>query len=233
MNSPVGRPALPPDGSCRSGIGARWPLIAAALALGSCGTPQRPLDDREKIVRSVLTLLASTGQAVCTDDETTGEALAEFREMARAPRAARRDLRWHTPLPLRPDARVTTRDIKRSEFDDEKLVIEEPGVREDALPGLDQLQLDGAAQRIAGSVGAIEENVDLWRSWMPPGVVARWWPLNRIRRDCWPRFEISDPVRDRDLAFVSVRAEHWGTLYALKQSSGEWRITAEWSRWLY
>ncbi|HEX8485490.1 hypothetical protein [Sphingomonas sp.] len=206
--------------------------IAATVLVG-CGSSERPLDDREKIVRSVLGLLVSTGKPVCTDDQTAGDALAEFREMALAPRASRADLRWHAPLPLRPDARVTTQDIKRSEFNNEKLEINEPGVRKDALPGLEQLQLDGAAQRLGKSVGTIKESVAVRRSWAPPGVVGRWWPLNRLRRDCWPRFEISDPVRDRELAFVSVRAEHWGTLYALRQTSGEWRVTAEWSRWLY
>lgn len=214
-------------------------LTAASLAivlpsvLFGCSSPQRSLEDREKIVRAVLTLLTSTGKAVCIDDQTDGEALAVFREMMIAPRAARWDLRWHTPLPLRPDARNTTKDLKASEFDQKELEIREPGVREDALPGMDQLRLDGIAQRLSTPIGEVEESIAIRRSWVPANVSARWWPLNRLRKDCWPLFELSDSVRDRQTAFVTVRAEHWGTLYALEQTSSEWRVVAEWSRWLY
>ncbi|HEU0066664.1 MAG TPA: hypothetical protein VFQ57_05425 [Sphingomonas sp.] len=205
----------------------------AALALTSCGGGQRPLDDSEKIVQSVLALLASTGRPVCTDDHTDDEALAVFREMTRAPRPSRAQLHWSSPLPLRPDVRVTGRDLRRAELGNREIEIREPVARTDGMPGLTQLYLDGAARRLMRKVGAAEEALPIRRSWLPRGVTARWWPLNRIRRDCWPLFAISNPVRDRRIAFVSVRAEHWGTLYALEPSGKTWRVVAEWSRWLY
>lgn len=214
---------------------ARAGLLPLALlgGLAGCRSEHRPLEDREKIVAAVLTLLASDGRPVCIDDQTDGHALAVFEQMMAAPRAARSSLRWHAPISLRPDARVTTRELRRAEFKDEKLVIREPDAREDALPGLAQLELNSAAVRLSGEVGHVEETVAIRQSWAPKGVAARWWALNRVRRDCWPLFEMSDPVRDRKSAFVTVRAEHWGTLYALNKAGDEWRIVAEWSRWLY
>jgi hypothetical protein len=208
-------------------------LVPGYLVLGACGASQQSLDDSEMITRSVLALLASTGKPVCTDDRTNGEPLAVFREMSQAPRAARSELRWHTPLPLRPDAEVTLRDLKRAELDDQSFEIREPGPRRDALPGLDQLRLDGLAQRLSQPVGTVDERVSIRSSWIPRGVTARWWPINRARRDCRPLFEISDSVRDRTRAFVTVRSEHWGTVYALERRGAHWLVTAEWSRWLY
>ena len=208
-------------------------LVAGCLALGGCAAAQRPLEDRELIARAVLALLASTGQAVCIDDRTNGEPLAVFREMSKAPRPARSELRWHTPLPLRPEAEVTLQDLKRAELDHQSFAINEPGPRRDALPGLDQMRLDGSAQRLSQPVGTVNERVSIRGSWTPRGVKARWWPLNRVRRDCRPLFEISDPVRDRERAFVTVRSEHWGTVYALERRGTDWSVIAEWSRWLY
>lgn len=210
-------------------------LLSAMLltAVTGCAPDKRALTDDERIVRAVLTLLAQDQRPVCVDDSTQGQALAVFREMQAAPRPARLELRWHGPLPLRPDIRVTTRALRDAEFRDQPLTIQEPGARKDALPGLDQLRFNGAAVRFGSQIGRAENAVDIRQTWVPAGVAARWWPINRIRRDCWPLFEISDPVRDRNVAFVTVRAEHWGTLYALQKTDRDWRIVAEWSRWLY
>ncbi len=206
-------------------------LMAAMLA--SCNGSTTQLNEDEQIVQAVLGLLASAGRPVCTDDQTEEQALAIYREMTLAPRPSRADLRWFPPTPLRPDTRVTTEDLRGVELGNDQIQIREPSPRRDALPGLTQFELDGAARRLIRSVGAVEETVSIRRAWTPAGVVARWWPLNRLRKSCWPLFSLSNPVRDRQAAFVTVRAEHWGTLYALRQVSGKWQVVAEWSRWLY
>lgn len=206
-------------------------LMAAMLA--SCHGSATQLNDDEQIVQSVLGLLASTGRQVCTDDQTEEQALAIYREMTLAPRPSRADLRWFPPTPLWPDTRVTTAELRGVELGNDKIQINQPPPRRDALPGLTQLELDGAAHRLMRSVSAVNETVSIRRAWTPTGVVARWWPLNRLRKSCWPLFSLSNPVRDRQAAFVTVRAEHWGTLYALQQVSGKWQVVGEWSRWLY
>lgn len=230
-NSPYVEPPNTVSGEPRAaGI-----LLSAMLlmAITGCAPDKRALTDDERIVGAVLTLLAQDRRSVCVDDSTQGQALAVFHEMQAAPRPARLELNWHRPLPLRPDIRVTTRALRDAEFEDQPLTIQEPGARTDLLPGLDQLRFDGAAARLGEQIGRAENAVDIRQAWVPAGVAARWWPINRMRRDCWPLFEISDPVRDRDMAFVTVRAEHWGTLYALQKTDRNWRIAAEWSRWLY
>ncbi|SEN61301.1 hypothetical protein SAMN05192583_3150 [Sphingomonas gellani] len=234
---------VPASKSRRSARADRHPLLRAAIPLavlagttGCGGGGPRPLDDEEKMVRSVLTLLASTKNPVCTDDHTRENALAVYREMTLAPRPSRAELHWYPPTPLRPDDtrnEVTGRTLRRAELDGERIAIREPEPRRDALPGLAQLELDGAAKRLIRPIGGVEDGVAIRRGWTPARVTARWWPLNRARHDCWPLFVLSDPVRDRRIGFITVRAEHWGTLYALKPQGNDWRVVAEWSRWLY
>lgn len=208
--------------------------LSGLLALTGCGAAEkRPLNDSEQMVQSVLGLLASDGKGVCTDDRTEGQALAIFREMTFAPRPSREELRWHAPLPLRPPVNVTGSQLRESELEREQLTIREPDVRKDALPSVDQMRLTGAARYQGKGVGVVEESVAIRTSWAPQGVASRWWPLNRVRRDCWPLFLISDPIRTRDTGFITVRTEHWGTLYALQKTGTQWRVVAEWSRWLY
>lgn len=183
-------------------------------------------------MRAALELLSTAGP-VCTDDQTRGDTLAVFREMIVAPHASRVDLRWHQPEPLRPVQKITAHDIKRSELDEDQLKLIEPGAHPVELDAALQRQLNSRARAMARNIGIEDEGVQLRRSWVPASVTVRWWPLNRMTASCSPRFEISDPVRDRNLAFLAVRSGHWGTLYALEQKGDRWRITAEWSRWLY
>jgi hypothetical protein len=207
--------------------------IALAALLAGCTAPARPLTEGEQIVQQVLAQQAEPKRPVCLDDSTEEPALAVYREMIVAPRPARRQLKWYPPRPLDPEARVTTRELRGTELGNEQIRIEEPEPRRDFLPGLTQLELDGTARRMLRSPTAIEERVSISRQWTPAGVTARWWPLNRINRTCWPLFAVSDPIRDRGMAFVTVRAEHWGVLYALRKQGGRWQPVAEWSRWLY
>lgn len=208
-------------------------LLLLPALLGGCTKTNHPLTDAEQIVQVVLAQQAEPKHPVCLDDSTQEPALAVYREMIVAPRPARRELKWYPPRPLDPEARVTTRELRRTELGNEQVRIEEPEPRRDFLPGLTQLELDGTARRMLRSPTAIEQRVSIRETWTPQGVTARWWPLNRIRKTCWPLFVVSDPIRDRGMAFVTVRAEHWGALYAVRKEGGRLRPVAEWSRWLY
>ena len=207
--------------------------LSGFALLSGCSAP-RPLDPDEQVVRAVLQLLASDNHSVCVDDATEENALAVFRQMTLAPRPSRVDLRWFPPKPLRPDIHVTTDQIRAAELHDRRFEIPQPSMRADALPGMDQIELTGDARRAMMPYGSSEQSVAIRASWVPPRVSARWWVLNRVyRQACWPQFVLSNVTRHHGIAFVSVRAEHWGTLYALEPAGRDWRVTAEWSRWVY
>lgn len=210
----------------------RVAVIAMAILAG-CTPPRQKLTESEEIVRDVLALQALDGGAICTDDVTHGDPLAVFREMTQAPRQSKAILGWHTPTPLHPLTQVRENRSWQPPLGGGDFAISEPEPRRDFLPGMDQMRLAWAARHLAKGVGVVREQVVLRPSWTPKHVVARWWPINRIRRDCWPLFLVSDIVRKNDTAFVTVQAEHWGTLYALKKNNGKWDLEAEWSRWLY
>ena len=207
-------------------------LLVLPILLAACSGGTRPLGEDEQITRSVLELLASKGNRICLDDQTRENALWTYREMMQAPRASREQLRWYPPLPLWPGTQVQAGAFRKAELGSADLKIAEPEPRTDALDGLQQMALDSAARSLA-SQKIDMESVAIRAAWAPRGVTTRWWPLNRIRKDCKPLFELSNPVRGRDIAFVTVRAEHWGTLYALRKQDGKWVPQAEWSRWLY
>lgn len=207
-------------------------VTAAMMLLSACGGGTRPLNEDEQITRAVLQLLASKGNRICLDDETRENALSIYREMMLAPRASRQQLRWYPPLPLWPGTKVQADAFRKAELGNASLTIAEPEPRIDALDGMQQMALDSAARSLA-TQKIDTESVSVRPAWLPTGVTTRWWPLNRMRKDCKPLFELSNPMRGRDVAFVTVRAEHWGTLYALRKQDGKWLPQAEWSRWLY
>jgi len=208
-------------------------LVAGAITLSACGPDTRAMDDNAKIVKATLSLLSSDGKPVCVDDATQDRPLVIFREMTAAPRPSRRPLRWYPPRPLRPEPITQTDGGTDDAIRNADIKLAEPSARLDPLPGLEQLQLRTAAWRLSTPVGDAEQPTDIRTAWLPKGVSARWWPLNRLRKDCDPRFIISHPVRGKDFAFIAVRADHWGTLYALKPEGSDWKPVAEWSRWLY
>lgn len=207
-------------------------MMAFAGAVSGCNAAPRPMLPSEQIVQAVLKHL-TTGGDVCIDDRTHGDALLVFREMTGAPKPSRDELHWSSPEPLRPNQRVATDAIKEAELENKQLHLAEPDIRTAKLDALSQRQLTGAARVLSRGIGVERESVRIRDSWTPIGVAARWWPINRVRMDCWPRYEISDPARLKGTAFVSVKAGHWGTLYALQRRNQEWQVIAEWSRWLY
>ncbi len=193
-------------------------IVALLLAGCAGGGGDGRIDDDEAMVRSVLMLMVARNGPVCTDRTTDGDSLSVFREMARAPRGSRADLRWFPPTGLKVPIGEPTPPAVRN--------------RSDALPPMVQQTLNGAATRMARPWADIRRRLTLTADALPPGVTARWWVINRLRR-CTPRFGVRDPVRYGDIGFVTVEANHHGALYALQRRQGRWTPVAEWSNWLY
>lgn len=205
------------------------------IALAGCNKTNARLNDDEKIVHAILGQLTLEGQAICLDDQTSGNSLTIFREMAHAPRASRQELKWYHPTSLRPDTLSVRKNYSWAERESSQNVakLAEPTAGNDALSDLEQMMLNGAALRLSNSVSQDERSVALRSSWIPDNSDTRWWPLNRLHSVCRPIFTLGNPIRRAGTAFISVQAGHSGTLYALKVSNGNWVPVAEWSRWLY
>lgn len=207
--------------------------LAAALLAGGCGgSPNAPLDDDEKIVRAVLNVLVSDNKPLCVDNKTYGRALVTFREYSMAPPPSRRLLAWAPPQAFRPPAMPTAAEMDAAERQGRQILLPKPAEREDPLPAPEQSTLNAAARALSMPPVA-DRGIAIRSSWAPRGVTLRWWPRNRIEGSCKPPYMISNPARNRDLAFVQVRADHWGTIYALQPKGGDWVPIAQWNTWLY
>ncbi len=206
-------------------------LLTAAIALSGCTAPV--LDDRGKIVRATLQMLASdrapTAPALCVDDRTRGEPLAIYRTMRAA--GNEHDLRWHYPGPLHGEQRVSNRALFEDAIGRNRLRIAEPLSTGAVLPAADQRRLDTAATALA-VVGA-SEGITIGAAAAAPGTAPRWWLHNRARRDCDRIYVVSRVVSDGRNGFLTVTADHWGTTYAVVRDRAEWRVAAKWSSWLY
>jgi len=207
--------------------------LAALALVAACGRPAgQPLNDDEKIVRAVLATLVSDGQPICADASTAGRALVIYREYLVAPRPSRDGLGWHPPEPLRPPPMPTEKQIDTAIAQNKDVLLPEPGDRRDKLPAVTQADLDSAAHALSLPPVA-DRTVKIDASWAPKGVTVRWWPLNRLRSDCKPLYMLTNPARARNIAFVTVQAEHWGTTYALRPNGNDWATVAQWSNWIY
>jgi hypothetical protein len=214
-------------------IGARGVgmMMLGALALAGCA--QRPLDDDGKIVRATLALLVTgrpAGEAdLCIDNRTRGEPLAIFRTMRAA--SIDHDLRWHQPTPLHAIPRVTGRALFEDAIGKNNLRIQEPPTVGAVLPATDQRRLDTAATTL--SILGESNNVSFGADAAATGAAPRWWLLNRLHSGCERTYVLSRIVRNADTGFVTVSADHWATTYAVGRAGGDWRVTAQWDRWLY
>jgi hypothetical protein len=191
--------------------------VAALIVAGCSGGGDGQVDD-EAIVRSVLSLSVERNGPVCIDRTTDGDSLSVFREMTRAPYAARADLRWFPPTGFSVPAGEPIPPLPRR--------------RSDALPAMQQQALNGAATRMARPWNNIRHRLTLTGDALPTGVVARWWPINRLQR-CVLRFGVRDTVRHGNLGFVTIEANHHAALYAVERRQGQWTPVGEWSNWLY
>lgn len=207
-------------------------MIGVAVMTAGCAAQSaQPLDDSAQVVGAVVTTLASDGQHICADSRTRGQPLAIYRTMTYAPPAARRPLAWHVPGPLRPPRPLSQRDLYEDQIQGRRVYLREPGTGMVALPAEAQRQLDTAARAL--SISDFEAPDDVGRAYTGPNLTARWWLINRFRRDCTPTYTLTRPVIRKNVAFVSVTAGHWGTTYAVVRRDGAWKTAAQWSNWLY
>jgi len=147
-----------------------------------------------------------------------------------APDPSRQPLAWHHPAPLRPVTSLSERQMIDDEFRADRTRLSPPRNPTEALPTVDQLQIDSIARGLAGVGRSGTRSVSI-----PPSqlVAARWWGLNRIWPQCLNVFTISNPLLVRNYGFVTVRGGHWGTTYALRKQAGRWAVNAQWTNWLY
>lgn len=208
----------------RNHIGAMSAVAAVALTGCSAGQP----NDATQVVAAVARAQIVGNRPVCIDRATHGEPLAVFRTMLPAPDPARRPLAWHPSGPLRQGQKIPTRALVADELRDAHIVLAEPDQDGEPLPAPTQLQLNAYAVQLSKLEADKTVRVPAESQLRP-----RWWLVNRLDPNCRVPVTVSDPVLARDMAFVSVTAGHFGTLYAVQRSPSGWTPIAKWSDWLY
>lgn len=205
--------------------------LLTPLCLAACTTPPaQPSDDGQRLVQAALRILASDGQPICVDNRTTGRPLAIYAAMRVAPPPSRHPLAWHVPGPLRPPPELSNRQIYRDSVGAETAHLREPDNAANRLPHAAQTWLDDNATVLSrASVGT---SVTISPAWAR-GVLARWWPINRVSQHCTPTYVLSNPVWSASSGFVTVMTEHWGTTYGFDRHDGVWRPAGQWTTWLY
>lgn len=208
-------------------------LAFAALALAGCGrSPSDPLNTEEKVIRAVLARLASDGKPVCVARATFHSPLSVYQIAMQGKLQRLYALGWYPPHPFRPPVMPTLDALQRSNAKEKNADIPEPLARKDALPRRRQAALDAAA-RALGPPDVPTRMVHLRDEWMPRHVYPRWWPAADARHGCTNLFVLSGVKANRHVAFVGLRVDHWGTIYALAPLRDEWRVIAQWATWLY
>lgn len=201
-----------------------------AVPLSGCTGTRTPLTDGERMVLATLTFQAADGRALCSDRTTAGDPLINWRAMRVAPRSSRALVGWSAPRPLRSLDAIGVRRLIDDQIGGRRVVLREP-TAPPRLPRELQETYESAAQRLTFVTD--RQSVTIRDGWGGPSVVTRWWPLNRIAPSCKPPYRFSDPESQGNIGFVTVRSDHWGTIYALRKGKEGWTVTAQWTPWLY
>ncbi len=206
--------------------------VASILCFSGCTASSKPSgDDPDLVIRALAKTLTADKQPVCLDGTTRGDSLAVYRAMRVAPVPSRRPLLWHQPQPLRPPASPTGRQVFNEELGSDQILISRPRQAGAPLPFVVQRQLNFAANQLSLVKDASARTI----ASMPDAPLARphWWILNRLSANCSPVFTVTNPVVAKNVAFVSVKAGHWGTTYAFTKQGGGWKTVGQWTNWLY
>lgn len=212
---------------------ARLSIAAlACLGVAACtGSGAVPQTDREKIVFETLKLLTVPGQAVCVDAATAGRPLDVYRTMTSNPPRGLKLPVWYVPAGLKPTSALSVAQLYRTTQTQAAVHIDQPANATPQLVPELQAQLDRNAWIMSSQ--AANQKVMISPDWPVSGLRARWWLRNRVSFHCTPNFRISNPVVVRNVAYVTVTADHWGTTYALARQGAGWAVRAQWSNWLY
>lgn len=206
-------------------------LPALCLGAAACSPPaQAPLNDEEKLVLATIRMLSGRGEPVCVDATTVGRPLSVFRTITSNPPPGATPPAWYLPERFSPPPALTQAELYRGAQTDGAVHIDQPTNGTRVVAGPAQVMLDHAAWLLSSQEA--DRPVTIAPSWLP-GIKARWWLRNRISRHCSPTYHISNPVRARDIGFVTVTGDHWGTTYAFKRDGTGWVARAQWSNWLY
>lgn len=186
--------------------------------------------EEEQLVRATLLFMARDGHVVCVDGRTSGRPLTVFRTMMANRRPDQTTPLWFAPEPLRGEAAAMPQQ-RSNGMRAGGSQVELLAFQRSPLPLGEQDALNRAAATMATLPTA--KAVDISRLKLPAEVKASWWPLNRISLSCWPVHVVSAPIIQRDVAFISVTADHWGTTYAFSRERNGWAPRAQWTNWLY
>jgi hypothetical protein len=192
----------------------------------------RPLDADEKIVRATLALLASDGKPVCVERETMGSPLSIWRIATQGKLQTIYDLAWFPPKPFRPPTQPTLDALRDAAEAGKHARLAEPDARHDRLSAAVQKDLQAQASELAPPDVA-PQRVAIRKTWAPAGVVPRWWPAGSTQKGCEVQYVLSGIKRNDHAAFIGVRVEHWGTVFALAPHGDDWKPVAQWGTWLY
>lgn len=206
--------------------------IGMFLSLAGCSVGSVPANgDAGPVLHALAATLTADKKPVCIDSSTRGDSLAVFRAMLSAPPAARQQLAWFEPQPLRPPTNPSGWQVFNDEIRDDQILIQRPQQMGAPLSFLLQRQLNFAANRLSLVQGSDE--LAITKSGGAPLARPRWWVANRISPGCSPVFTVMNPVVSKNLAFVSVKAGHWGTTYAFAKQGAQWKAVGQWTNWLY
>src|SRR6478736_2272469 len=215
-------------------------LLVSLVACGRPPTPAAPTPERtkalltseEKIVRATLKLLASDGKPVCVERETLGGPLSIWRTAPQGGFEKIYGLAWFPPRPFRPPSQPALEELGSKVREGENYKLAEPVARRDKLPAAVQTNLDAQASALAEPKVAARP-VIIRQEWVPQSVMPRWWPDGSKHKGCDAQYVLSAIKSNAHAAFVSVRVDHWGTVFALAPHGDDWRPIAQWGTWVY
>lgn len=206
--------------------------LSLLVSLSSCGAPSAPANsDVNLVLQALATTLTADGKPACIDGGTHGDSLAVFHSMLSAPPASRQSLTWYQPQPLRPPAAPSVTQVFNDTFRDDRILIFRPQQNGAPLPFLLQRQLNFAATRLSLVQGSDSIALNPWNN--APLAQPRWWVVNRLSSQCSSVYTVMNPLVAKNLAFVSVKAGHWGVTYAFLKQDGKWKTIGQWGSWLY
>jgi hypothetical protein len=206
--------------------------IAMIIGLGGCAASGLPgEDDSGQVLHALSATLTADGAPACIDNWTQGAPLTAYRAMMAAPARSRQPLAWHEPQPLRPPTLPSGRRIFNDELRSDQILLLRPQQTGAPLSFLLQRQLNFAANRLSLMQGSKALAIEQWPG--APLAHPRWWILNRLWPVCSAVYAVSNPVVAKNVAFVSVKAGHWGTTYAFVKQGSQWKAIGQWTNWLY
>lgn len=211
-------------------ISSLSPLVSMA-ALAACSVNDRaPMDDDEKLIQATIAMLDGKDEPVCIDEKTVGRPLSVFHTITSNLPPGARAPGWFLPARFSPPDPLSNDEVYRGAQIEGSVLIDQPTNNVEPVSRAEQAKLHRAATLLSREPA--DHTILISESWQP-GIKVRWWLRNRLSSRCTPNYHISNAINARDIGFVSVTADHWGTTYAFRRTDKGWVVAAQWSNWLY